>query len=121
MDIRIYILCILPPLALLSLIPNLKALTPFSAAANVLIITGLGITLYYLVFDMKSMSELRQTPKSLSNLPATFSITVFAMEAIGLVGTFKKHAGNLRKKKSKIVTVQLIENRFVLKNSFTFI
>lgn len=84
-DIRVCIVSVLPPLILLGLIPNLKALAPFSAVANVLIVTGLGITIYHLVFDMSSPWELRQTPKSLTDLPATFSITVFAMEAIGLV------------------------------------
>lgn len=84
-EIRIYILCTLPPLLALGFIPNLKALAPFSLVANLLIISGLGITLYYLVFDMYSPWELRQTPASLYDLPATFSITVFAMEAIGLM------------------------------------
>lgn len=84
-DIRVYIVSVLPPLILLGLIPNLKALAPFSAVANCLIVSGLGITIYYLVDNMKSPWELRQVPNSLVNLPATFSITVFAMEAIGLV------------------------------------
>lgn len=84
-DIRVYIVSVLPILILLGLIPNLKALAPFSAVANCLIVTGLGITIYYLVDGMHSPWELRQGPKSLTDLPATFSITVFAMEAIGLV------------------------------------
>lgn len=90
LDERYYIFSVLPPLTLLSLIPNLKALAPFSAAANTFMATGLGITLYKLIFETsyKSMWELRQTPFSLESLPSTFSITVFAMEAIGLVGMF---------------------------------
>ncbi|XKL59593.1 hypothetical protein PGB90_000609 [Kerria lacca] len=94
MDIRIYIISVLPPLILLGLIPNLKALAPFSAVANILISSGLGITIYYLVFDMHNPWELRQTPKSWSNLPVTFSITVFAMEAIGLMMPLENNMKN---------------------------
>ncbi len=86
MNVRIYILSVLPPLIALGLIPNLKALAPFSTAANVLIASGLGITMYYMVNDMKyTVSDLPQITDSVGTLPTTFSITVFAMEAIGLV------------------------------------
>lgn len=83
-----YILAVLPVLLALAFIPNLKALVPFSLAANVLIGLGLGITLYHLLVGDHQVSNLRSFPSEWTKLPSTFSITVFAMEAIGLVGFF---------------------------------
>jgi len=83
-DIRIYIACLLIPLILLSWVPNLKYLAPFSAVANVFMGVGLLITFYYLTTDMPSLSE-RQLHTSLIAIPPFFGIVIFAMEAIGVV------------------------------------
>lgn len=81
---RLYIVCLLLPLILLSWVPNLKALAPVSMAANIFMGLGLCITVYYLVQDLPSPADLPQTAP-LSNLPVFFSISIFAIEAIGAV------------------------------------
>lgn len=64
---------------------NLKYLAPVSMIANVFMGIGLGITFYYLVgtggisFDNVKLV----TPPSM--WPEFFSLTIFAMEAIGVV------------------------------------
>ncbi|CAB0011240.1 unnamed protein product [Nesidiocoris tenuis] len=81
---RMCIASLLVPLILLSWIPNLKYLAPVSMIANVFMGLGLGITFYYLVWDLGSPWELPQVGE-IYNLPQFFSITIFAMEAIGVV------------------------------------
>ncbi|KAF6200683.1 hypothetical protein GE061_005127 [Apolygus lucorum] len=81
---RLCILSLLIPLILLSWIPNLKYLAPVSMVANVFMGLGLGFTFYYLVWDLGSPWELPQVG-NLYELPQFFSITIFAMEAIGVV------------------------------------
>lgn len=72
------------PLILLSWVPNLKKLAPVSLLANAFMGIGLGITFYYLVWDLPDISERRQI-SPIENFPKFFSITIFAMEAIGVV------------------------------------
>lgn len=68
-------------------IRNLKYLAPVSMIANLFMAVGLGITLYYLVgtgqlqYD-KIKDMLFKHP---SEWPEFFSLTIFAMEAIGVV------------------------------------
>lgn len=84
---RWYIGSLVLPLILLSYVPNLKYLAPVSMVANLLMGTGLGITFYYLVTgDVPSVSE-RPAIADLENFPTFFCLTVFAMEAIGVVRT----------------------------------
>ncbi|KAK6627520.1 hypothetical protein RUM44_009998 [Polyplax serrata] len=71
------------PLILLGWVPNLKKLAPISMVANIFMGVGLGITFYYLVWDLPSISERPQVG-SISDFPAFFSLTIFAMEAIGV-------------------------------------
>lgn len=80
-DIRICIACLLIPLILLSWVPNLKYLAPFSSVANVFMGIGLLITFYYCVTDMPDISE-RQFHTSLLQIPPFFGIVIFAMEAV---------------------------------------
>lgn len=84
LDIRVYISAFLIPLIFLSWVPNLKSLAPFSLVANILMGTGLGITFYYIVWDLHKPSEMPQLAP-LANMPTFFSITIFAIEAIGVV------------------------------------
>jgi solute carrier family 36 (proton-coupled amino acid transporter) len=83
-DLRMYIAFLLVPLILLSWVPNLKYLAPFSAVANVFMGIGLLITFYYLTQDMPSISE-RDLHTSFLKIPPFFGIVIFAMEAIGVV------------------------------------
>lgn len=81
---RIYIAALLLPLVLLVWVPNLKYLAPFSMVANAFMGIGLGITIYYLVVDIPSIAT-REYVADLSKFPIFFGITVFAVEAIGVV------------------------------------
>lgn len=83
-DLRIFIAGLLIPLILLSWVPNLKYLAPFSAVANVFMGIGLLITFYYLTQDMPPVSD-RPLHTSLLKIPPFFGIVIFAMEAIGVV------------------------------------
>ncbi|KAG4077274.1 hypothetical protein HA402_009903 [Bradysia odoriphaga] len=83
-SLRVVIAALLLPLILLSWIPNLKYLAPVSMIANAFMAVGLGITFYYLVQDLPSVTE-RPFVAPISTWPAFFSITIFAMEAIGVV------------------------------------
>ncbi|EDW18447.1 proton-coupled amino acid transporter-like protein pathetic isoform X1 [Drosophila mojavensis] len=80
---RVIICILLVPLILIAWVPNLKYLAPVSMVANVFMGLGLGITFYYLVQDLPPIEE--RSLVTLSTLPAFFSITIFAMEAIGVV------------------------------------
>lgn len=86
-DLRVLIACLLVPLILLSWVPNLKYLAPVSMIANFFMAIGLGITAYYLVMDMppNALSERDWFAKDMYTVPAFFSITIFAIEAIGVV------------------------------------
>lgn len=78
-SIRVCIAALLIPLILLSWVPNLKYLAPVSMIANLFMAVGLGITFYYLVFDLPDLSE-RPMVGNLIEFPVFFSITIFAME-----------------------------------------
>ncbi|XP_044749739.1 proton-coupled amino acid transporter-like protein pathetic [Coccinella septempunctata] len=84
MNERLSIALLLVPLLFLSYVPNLKYLAPVSMVANVFMAVGLGITFYYLVNDIPPV-ESREMVVDLTKFPIFFSITVFAIEAIGVV------------------------------------
>lgn len=81
--LRLYIAALLIPLILLAWVPNLKYLAPVSMIANLLMAAGLGITFYYLVKD-EPTTDVPRIGK-VAEFPEFFSITIFAMEAIGVV------------------------------------
>ncbi|XP_003707664.1 solute carrier family 36 member pathetic [Megachile rotundata] len=83
-SLRLMIACLLIPMILLSYVPNLKYLAPVSMVANIFMGTGLGITFYYLVWDLPSFNSVPLFA-SIEDFPKFFSITIFAMEAIGVV------------------------------------
>jgi proton-coupled amino acid transporter len=84
LNLRSFIAMLLIPLILLSYVPNLKYLAPVSMVANLLMATGLGITFYYTLCDVPNISE-RPAMGSFETFPTFFCLTVFAMEAIGVV------------------------------------
>lgn len=86
------ITCLLVPLILVSWIPNLKYLAPVSMAANLFMSLGLGITFYYLVSGLPSEETIELF--HITTLPAFFSITIFAMEAIGVVMPLENNMRN---------------------------
>ncbi|XP_035772552.1 proton-coupled amino acid transporter-like protein pathetic isoform X1 [Anopheles albimanus] len=92
-DVRIYILLLLAPLILINLIRKLKYLTPFSMIANVLIATGVGITLYYILTDLPPLSE-RKAIAEVQHLPMFFGTVIFALEGIGVVMSLENNMKN---------------------------
>ncbi|XP_063240806.1 proton-coupled amino acid transporter-like protein pathetic isoform X2 [Bacillus rossius redtenbacheri] len=84
LDERVYIAALLVPLVLLSWVPNLKYLAPLSMLANALMGVGLGITIYYLVVDLPPLADQTHFGP-VSGLPVFLSITIFAVQAIGVV------------------------------------
>ncbi|XP_073953043.1 solute carrier family 36 member pathetic isoform X2 [Choristoneura fumiferana] len=84
-DIRLIILALLLPLIFMAWVRNLKYLAPVSMIANVFMGIGLGITFYYLVGtgDLSFKKVKPVTPPAM--WPEFFSLTIFAMEAIGVV------------------------------------
>ncbi|XP_034255640.1 proton-coupled amino acid transporter-like protein pathetic isoform X2 [Thrips palmi] len=84
MSVQTYMLSMLPLLVLLNLIRNLKYLSPFSMAANMLIGTGMAITLYYVLTDLPAVTE-RPYFSTWQQLPLFFGNAIFALEGIGVV------------------------------------
>jgi len=77
---------ILLPIMLLNFVRRLKYLAPFSALSNVLIVTGVGITLYYIFRDgLPPLSE-RNWIGEARGIPLFFGTVLFALECIGVVG-----------------------------------
>ncbi|KAJ8919889.1 hypothetical protein NQ315_006418 [Exocentrus adspersus] len=90
-EVRITISMLLIPLIFLAYVPNLKYLAPVSMVANIFMAIGLGITFYYLVVDMPPVSERALVNEDFSKFPIFFSITIFAIEAIGVVMPLENH------------------------------
>lgn len=86
-DIRFYITCLLIPLILMACVRNLKYLAPVSMIANIFMAVGLGITFYYLVGTGELMTDNMRDMlfKKPGEWPEFFSLSIFAMEAIGVV------------------------------------
>ncbi|XP_048005280.1 proton-coupled amino acid transporter-like protein pathetic [Leguminivora glycinivorella] len=84
-EIRIFIIALLLPLIFMAWVRNLKYLAPVSMIANVFMGVGLGITFYYLVGTGSLDFSKVQLVTLPSNWPQFFSLTIFAMEAIGVV------------------------------------
>ncbi|XP_017040393.1 proton-coupled amino acid transporter-like protein pathetic [Drosophila ficusphila] len=82
-SLRLLICALLIPLILIAWVPNLKYLAPVSMVANLFMGLGLAITFYYLVQDLPPVQEREFVVWG--TLPQFFSITIFAMEAIGVV------------------------------------
>lgn len=83
-NVRVCILIFLLPLILLTSIRNLKFLAPVSMIANLCMATGLGITVYYFGKNLPDISE-RPMVDDINGIPSAISITIFAIQAIGVV------------------------------------
>ncbi|KAL5289754.1 hypothetical protein ACFFRR_009649 [Megaselia abdita] len=84
LNIRIYIILLVIPLIFMCLIRNLKFLTPFSFIANLLMFTGIAITLYYLFSELPP-PESRPGVVNYQKWPIFFGTVIFALEGIGVV------------------------------------
>lgn len=83
-DIRVYIVCLLPFVLLFIVVRDLKYLSPTSMLANALIIVGMIICFYYMLSDVPNPSE-RHAVGHYSTVPLYFSTVIFALEGIGVV------------------------------------
>ncbi|XP_011251612.1 proton-coupled amino acid transporter-like protein pathetic [Camponotus floridanus] len=83
-DVRLYIVSLIPALVLLGQVRNLKYLVPFSMLANIFMITGFGITLYYVFSNVKSVENVKLSAP-IEHLPHFFATVIFAIEGIGVV------------------------------------
>lgn len=84
LDLRLYMVMLLPFLILINLIRNLKYLAPFSMFANALIAVGMGITFYYIFIDLPPLNS-RPNFAPIGELPMFFGTAIFALEGIGVV------------------------------------
>lgn len=92
-DLRLYILCLLPLLIPINMIRNLKHLAPLSVIANLLMGTGIIITMYYIFRDLPSF-EARKPIADLHKLPMFFGTVIFALEGIGVVMSLENNMKN---------------------------
>lgn len=86
-EIRLFIIALLLPLIFMAWVRDLKYLAPVSMIANVFMGLGLGITFYYLVGtgELKTDNINNMLFKPPVEWPQFFSLSIFAMEAIGVV------------------------------------
>lgn len=87
-SITLYIVSLIPALILLGQVRNLKYLVPFSMLANIFMVTGFSITLYY-VFSTIKWNDISNPDVKLfstvEQLPRFFATVIFAIEGIGVV------------------------------------
>lgn len=81
---RYYILSLIPAVLLLGQIRNLKYMVPISMVANVCMMAGFAITLYYVFRDIQLTSHVKLI-SSATQLPTFFATVIFAIEGIGVV------------------------------------
>ena len=91
LDIKIWILILLPPIILFSFIHNLNHLAVLSVVANVCVFLGLAATFVYLGQHLKDPASLPQFA-GWGTMPLFFGTAVFAFEGIGVVSTIILHS-----------------------------
>uniref|UniRef100_A0A1A9W7L0 Amino acid transporter transmembrane domain-containing protein n=1 Tax=Glossina brevipalpis TaxID=37001 RepID=A0A1A9W7L0_9MUSC len=84
LDVRLHMCFILLPLFLIFSIRNLQILATFSSIANLLLLVGFGVILYYIFDDLPAIQE-RKPFENLNKLPIFFGTILFALEAIGVI------------------------------------
>ncbi|XP_071864325.1 proton-coupled amino acid transporter-like protein pathetic [Bombus fervidus] len=83
MDDRIYILALFPFVCLLSFIPNLKYLTPFSVVGALFMLIGISVTLYYLFEDFPDPARLEAFTQVFP-VPMYCSLFLYALHNVTL-------------------------------------
>ncbi|XP_048004303.1 proton-coupled amino acid transporter-like protein CG1139 [Leguminivora glycinivorella] len=84
-SIRLHILMGFIPLLLLNMMKSLKVLSPLSFISNIITILGLILVFYYLMEDDVTVDNEMLEPKSLVDFPVFVGITLFALEAVGVI------------------------------------
>ncbi|XP_047358470.1 proton-coupled amino acid transporter-like protein pathetic [Vespa velutina] len=77
-------LALIPAVILLGQIRNLKYMVPFSMVANISMMVGFSVTLYYIFKDIQPIDKVEMF-SSTEQLPIFFATVVFAIEGIGVV------------------------------------
>jgi solute carrier family 36 (proton-coupled amino acid transporter) len=88
-DLRVCLIALVLPFVIISWIPDLKWLAKVTFAANLCMLAGLAISLFYLVIDIPPISE-RDLFGPLATIPSFFALVIFAFEAIGVILPLKK-------------------------------
>lgn len=84
LDVHIHMVIILLPILITCMIRNLKYLAPFSSIANLCMVVGIAITLYFATQDLPPVSDRRYVA-DWNQLPLFFGTALYAFEGIGLV------------------------------------
>lgn len=91
--IRMYILSLIPAVVLLGQVRSLKYMVPFSMLANVFMMTGFAITLYYVFSNVHSVDSVNMF-STVEQLPRFFATVIFAIEGIGIVMPIENNMKN---------------------------
>jgi amino acid permease len=84
LDIRVQMTMVLLPIILSCWIRDLKYLVPLSLFANIAMLVGICVTLYYITQDLPAPST-REYIAPWSRIPLFFGTVIYAFEGIGLV------------------------------------
>ncbi|XP_026742132.1 proton-coupled amino acid transporter-like protein CG1139 [Trichoplusia ni] len=84
-SLRMIIVFVFPPLLLLSMIKDLKLLSPVSSTANITTLLGIILVFFYLIQDDVEIDARKFSPKGVFEVPVFIGITLFALEAVGVV------------------------------------
>lgn len=84
LNVRYYIVMLVPLVMAMGLIRDLKWLVPLSHCSNLLFLTGISITMYYVLKDAPNPLSARQYG-SLQDYPLFLSAMIYGMENIGVV------------------------------------
>ncbi|KAK3909314.1 Proton-coupled amino acid transporter-like protein pathetic [Frankliniella fusca] len=86
LNVRYYILMLVPFVLAMGMVRDLKWLVPLSHASNTLFLTGLSITMYYVLREAPSpiAASVRQTG-TLADYPLFLSAMIYGMENIGVI------------------------------------
>lgn len=84
--IRLYILTLIPAVLLLGQVRNLRYMVPFSMAANISMLVGFAITLYYIFNGIQVAPDVKMVG-TLQHIPTFFATVLFAIEGIGVVSS----------------------------------
>ncbi|GLV33720.1 uncharacterized protein CBL_11394 [Carabus blaptoides fortunei] len=93
LDIHVHMAIIFLPILLTCLVRNLKYLAPLSTFANLVMLTGVIITLYFVTQDLPPVSS-RDYVANWNTLPLFFGTALFAFEGIGLVLPLQREMKN---------------------------
>ncbi|PSN37126.1 hypothetical protein C0J52_12592 [Blattella germanica] len=83
-DVHLHMLIALPPIMLSCWIRDLKYLVPLSLIANVCMVVGISITIFFLVQDIPPVDSSKFFSPIMS-LPLFFGTIIYAFEGIGLL------------------------------------